>query len=136
MQTPPGSVASSIASSPSSISFEELASGVQIQQSDQGPSFAEMLRASRSKSTVSWPTLGSDKNGSNLESSLESEQRIVDPDMEEYSPPLYSQSLGDALAQALEKTELKSQENKEKSSKKKKKAKATVLFSTNMARTC
>ncbi len=141
-------MASSVASSPSANSFDDfvLATGGDINSwatsANQGPSFAQMLQTNGSRKTVAWPSLSTSKRvESNNPSVVKPQQHEnIDPEMEEYLAPSYSQSLGDALAQVLEKTELLNHEDRStdnlttSSKKKKKKNKATVLFATNMAR--
>ncbi|XP_046622265.1 RING finger protein 10 isoform X1 [Neodiprion virginianus] len=136
----PESVVSSVASSPTMQSLNmDLATA---DSRDSGPSFAEMLRTTGSQgsskinvpasSACNWPQ----QRGAALTSISDSEE------VEGYAPaPSYSQSFSDALATALEHTELQPTGSSEshdsasgKKKKKKKKGKATVLFATNMAR--
>lgn len=146
--SPPESVvASSVASSPSASSFDDFVSVAEVDinnwatSANQGPSFAQMLQTNGSR-TVAWPSLSTSKRvePNNTPAAKQQQHEIIDPEMEEYLAPSYSQSLGDALAQVLEKTELLNQEGRStdtlttSSKKKKKKNKATVLFATNMAR--
>lgn len=86
-----------------------------------------------------WPTLNSCKKSEPQVADENQDSDIVDAEMKEYIPPSYSQSLGDALAQAFETSDLLNQSGKCGDSttggkKKKKKGKPTVLFATNMAR--
>ncbi|XP_031778817.1 RING finger protein 10 [Nasonia vitripennis] len=146
--SPPESVvASSVASSPTASSFDDFlsAAGADINNwaasANHGPSFAQMLQTNGSR-TVAWPSLSTSKRAepNNPPAARIQQHENIDPEMEEYLAPSYSQSLGDALAQVLEKTELLNQEGRStdnlttSSKKKKKKNKATVLFATNMAR--
>ena len=121
-------------------SFDEIASGGEFNNwpvpADHGPSFAQMLRTNDSRRTVAWPSL-SRRSEPTAPAVVNQDSSNVDPELEEYIPPAYSQSLGEALAQALEKSELlkaAAADNVTSSKKKKKKGKTTVLFATNMAR--
>lgn len=128
---------SSVASSPSLSTFDEVVSTTRNEISnsqEQGPSFAEMLRntGTRLKSEKAWPSV-------NTKCSVKSKSAKSDMDEDDYaSAPSYSQSFGDALAQALERTKLLDAETKlsvnEGGKKKKKKNRATVLFATSMSR--
>lgn len=128
---------SSVASSPSSSTFDEVVSTTkkEIDQSqEQGPSFAQMLRnnGTRFKSKTTWPSV-------NATCSTRSKSDRSDAEDDDCaSAPSYSQSFGDALAQALERTKLLDAETKLSDNvggkKKKKKNKATLLFATNMSR--
>lgn len=97
-----------------------------------------MLQTNGSRKPA-WPTISSSKKSeSQIVSEEDRDSDIVDAEMKDYIPPVYSQSLGDALAQALESSDLLNQSGKSDNvtggKKKKKKGKATVLFATNMAR--
>lgn len=130
-------------------SFDDIASVVEGEAiswpvaADRGRSFAQMLQTNGSRKTAAWPSLSCSRKVASdapITGSPVQQATNVDPEMEEYAPPAYSQSLGDALAQALEKSELLNQGAVSTDNvvaggkKKKKKAKATVLFATNMAR--
>ncbi|XP_046744972.1 RING finger protein 10 [Diprion similis] len=138
ISSPPESLVSSVASSPTMQSFNiDLAT---TDAHDSGPSFAEMLRTtgSRGPSKINLPPMYAcnwpQQRGAALTSILDSEE------VEGYAPaPSYSQSFGDALAAALEQTELQPTGSNDShgsasGKKKKKKGKATVLFATSMAR--
>lgn len=101
-----------------------------------------MLQTTGLKKSVAWPSLStprqSESNSSNAVSQATNTEPI-DPELEEYVAPVYNRNLGDALAEALENSELlnyggRSNDNVTSGKKKKKKGKATVLFATNMAR--
>ncbi|KAJ8680100.1 hypothetical protein QAD02_015887 [Eretmocerus hayati] len=142
--SPPESVAaSSMASSPSISSFDEMISDVGADtnqwpmSADQNRSFAQMLRTSGARRPA-WPTLNNTPK-SETSVSMNDNNANADPEMEEFMAPTYSQSLGDALAQALENSKLLTEgsgsvNNETPHKKKKKKNKATLLFATNMAR--
>lgn len=95
-----------------------------------------MLRTNGSKKTVAWPSLSINrKTESSASTSVSHLANDIDPELEEYIAPAYNQSWqGFALAEALEKADLTNNANGNGCKKKKKKGKATVLFSTNMAR--
>ncbi|XP_012256522.2 RING finger protein 10 [Athalia rosae] len=125
--SPPESVTtSSAASSPTINSFDIHPTA---DCHEVGPSFAQMLRTtgSRGASKIDWPRV----DPTNL-------PRHPGEEVEGYVPaPSYSQSFGDALAEALEHTELNSGNGTNKGGsgkKKKKRGKPTVLFATSMAR--
>ncbi|KAL2721086.1 RING finger protein 10 [Vespula maculifrons] len=119
---------SSVASSPSLSTFDEVVSTTRkiSNPNEQGPSFAEMLRntGARFKAGRSWPS---------VKPTLPERSKSVRSDIEEDDcahAPSYSQSFGDALAQALEQTKLLNAEaklNDNVRGKKKKKSKATNL---------
>lgn len=95
---------SSVASSPSLSTFDEVVSTTRkiSNPNEQGPSFAEMLRntGARFKAGRSWPS---------VKPTLPERSKSVRSDIEEDDcahAPSYSQSFGDALAQALEQTKL------------------------------
>ncbi|XP_011506010.1 PREDICTED: LOW QUALITY PROTEIN: RING finger protein 10 [Ceratosolen solmsi marchali] len=139
--------ASSAASSPSTCSIDDVLTklGDEANNSstmaDQGPSFAQMLRTNGSKKAAAWSTLHSSKKESYETSVTPTDSSFAaDLELDEYVPPAYNRNLGDALAQALEKSDLLSHgdrptDNVNNGKKKKKKGKTTVLFATNMART-
>lgn len=135
VSSPPESATTSIASSPSLSAFDEIVASKETENvgHEPGPSFAEMLRntGTRMKSHKAWPSINSARNSS-FNASTRSSRR--DEEEEEYlSAPSYSQSLGDALAAALEQTKIETKKNK--GGKKKKKGKSTLLFATTMADT-
>ncbi|XP_053972100.1 RING finger protein 10 [Hylaeus volcanicus] len=132
---PESTVTSSVSSSPSFSTFDEIATGGQTDNTahDQGPSFAEMLRnkGTRLKSQSVWPSVNSTHGKSYSNMPAQSSSR--DTDEENYiSAPSYSQSFGDALAAALEQTKLLGAK-KDGGGKKRKKRKPTLLFATSMA---
>ncbi|KAI4495232.1 hypothetical protein M0804_001433 [Polistes exclamans] len=135
--SPPESLAtSSVASSPSLSTFDEVVSTTTklTNSNEQGPSFAEMLRNTGSrikKTSKAWPSIKTTP----LERLRNTNENIEEDD--NAHAPSYNQSFGDALAQALEQTKLldsESTDNVRDKKKKKKKSKATVLFATNMSR--
>lgn len=135
--SPPESVtASSIVGSPSMSTFDDIVYNKQAENTaqEQGPSFAEMLRntGTRLKSPLAWPSVTSSQEKSN---SIKSPQSFSSGNEEEEyaSPPMYSQSFGDALAIALEQTKLLGGKKDGGRKKKKKKGKSTLLFATTMA---
>ncbi|XP_076182271.1 E3 ubiquitin-protein ligase RNF10 [Ptiloglossa arizonensis] len=132
---PESTVTSSVASSPSLSTFDEIASNGQADNTthEQGPSFAEMLRnkGTRLKSQVAWPSVNSARGKSSSSMIVQSTSSNIEE--ESYvATPSYSQSFGDALAAALEQTKLLGAK-KDRGGKKKKKGKSTVLFATTMA---
>ncbi|EFN85979.1 RING finger protein 10 [Harpegnathos saltator] len=149
LSSPEPTTMSSIASSSSSSStFDEVAAGQEnisllehSHEQQQGPSFAEMLRNTRTpiKSTNAWPSVTSipSRTRSGAVGIVSNE----DEDVEEAyyaSPPSNNQCLGDALARALEQTRLDDSgeaantTGKKNKKQKKKKTKRTVLFATGM----
>ncbi|XP_003705539.1 E3 ubiquitin-protein ligase RNF10 [Megachile rotundata] len=136
--TPPESTTvSSVASSPSSSTFDEIVSSKQTNNTshEQGPSFAEMLRntGTRTKSHTVWPSVNSSRGKSNSNTVVQSCSRDIE-DEDYISAPSYSRSFGDALAAALEQTKLEAK-NGGGGKKKKKKGKTTVLFANTMSHT-
>lgn len=138
---PESAATSSIASSPPLSTLDEpiLNPATPDVNQEQGPSFAEMLRntGSRLKAQSTWPSLHSGHSKAHLGVA----QSNTDTEEEDYTlVPSYSQSFGDALAHALERTKLLEAEAKKTGDgnaggrKKKKKGKPTVLFATTMAR--
>lgn len=108
--TAPSVASTSVASSPSQSTFDEIVASKQSESGahEQGPSFAEMLRntGTRLKSQTAWPSINSSygKQSSNI--TVQSTSRNYDEE-EDYTPvPSHSQSFGDALAAALQQTKL------------------------------
>ncbi|XP_014215587.1 RING finger protein 10 isoform X2 [Copidosoma floridanum] len=141
------SIASSLAGSPSTNnSFDELmaAAGGEINSwsslNSRSQSFAQMLQNSGPRKSFTWSPLNTSARKSQVGSlSINTQPEVsADPDMEEYLPPTFNQSLSDAVVRALENKDLMSQDGAGNDGtpgkKKKKKSKATVLFATNMAR--
>ncbi|XP_017877027.1 RING finger protein 10 [Ceratina calcarata] len=132
--TTPESATTSVASSPSLSTFDEIVASRQTENAghEPGPSFAEMLRntGTRKKPRTAWPSINSARNTAS-NASTQSSRRDEEEDY--LSAPSYSQSLGDALAAALEQTKIETKKNK--GEKKRKKRKSTVLFATTMAHT-
>ncbi|XP_012349997.1 RING finger protein 10 [Apis florea] len=130
---PESTTTSSIASSPSLSTFDEIVTSKQTDiPQESGPSFAEMLRntGTRLKSQTVWPSINS--NHGKPYSSMTVQSSSKNTEEEDYvSVPSYSQSFGDALAAALEQTKLETKKNG--GGKKKKKGKSTILFATTMA---
>ncbi|XP_020720276.1 RING finger protein 10 isoform X2 [Bombus affinis] len=129
--------ASSVASSPSSNTFDEMVASRQTDNvaHEQGPSFAEMLRntGTRLKSQTLWPSINSTHRKQYTSLTVQTPSRNTEE--EDYvSVPSYSQNFGDALAAALQQTKLETEKNGGgKKKKKKKKGKSTVLFATTVA---
>ncbi|OAD56762.1 RING finger protein 10, partial [Eufriesea mexicana] len=133
---PESTTASSVASSPSLSTFDEIVTSKQTDNvtHEPGPSFAEMLRntGTRMKSQSIWPSINSTHGKLNTSITVQSSSRNTEEE-EDYIPvPSHSQSFGDALAAALEQTKLETKKNGS-GKKKKKKGKSTVLFATTMA---
>ncbi|XP_043787234.1 RING finger protein 10 isoform X2 [Apis laboriosa] len=130
---PESTTTSSVASSPSLSTFDEIVTSKQTDiPQESGPSFAEMLRntGTRLKSQTVWPSINS--NHGKPYSSMTIQSSSKNTEEEDYvSVPSYSQSFGDALAAALEQTKLETKKNG--GGKKKKKGKSTILFATTMA---
>lgn len=105
---PESTTTSSIASSPSLSTFDEIVTSKQTDiPQESGPSFAEMLRntGTRLKSQTVWPSINS--NHGKPYSSMTVQSSSKNTEEEDYvSVPSYSQSFGDALAAALEQTKL------------------------------
>ncbi|XP_076669031.1 E3 ubiquitin-protein ligase RNF10 isoform X1 [Andrena cerasifolii] len=133
--SPQESATSSVASSPSLSTFDEIVASRQADNTthEQGPSFAQMLRNTGTrKPQVAWPSVSS-THGKSYSSMAQSSSK--DTEEEDYaSVPSYSQSfLGDALQAALEQTKLSRSTMDGGGKKKKKKGKSTVLFANTMA---
>ena len=133
--SPQESTTSSVASSPSLSTFDEIVASRQADNTthEQGPSFAQMLRNTGTrKPQVAWPSVRSTQ-GKSYSSMAQSSSK--DTEEEDYaSVPSYSQSfLGDALQAALEQTKLSRSSMDGGGKKKKKKGKSTVLFANTMA---
>lgn len=105
---PESTTTSSVASSPSLSTFDEIVTSKQTDiPQESGPSFAEMLRntGTRLKSQTVWPSINS--NHGKPYSSMTIQSSSKNTEEEDYvSVPSYSQSFGDALAAALEQTKL------------------------------
>lgn len=106
MPSPPESITtSSVASSPSLSTFDEIASIQEPRKPcEQVPSFAEMLRNTNTrKSSNAWPSVTSAQSrtypGAALKGSSDEENGYI-------SIPSSSQSFGDAFARAFEQTKL------------------------------
>ncbi|XP_034188782.1 E3 ubiquitin-protein ligase RNF10 [Osmia lignaria lignaria] len=130
VSSPPESTASSVASSPSSSTFDEIVACSQTTATqEQGPSFAEMLRntGTRLKSHAAWPSVNSTRGKSNSGQSCSRETE----DEDYTSARSHSRSFGDALAAALEQTKLGTKNGG--GGRKKKKGKSTLLFANTMA---
>lgn len=106
---------SSIASSPSSSEFDEIAteqSNILLlehsHEQQQGPSFAEMLRNTRTptKPTNVWPSVVSSTQRTRTRSGAVGISDDEDVEEAYASPPSSNQCLGDALARALQQTRL------------------------------
>uniref|UniRef100_A0A0C9QU79 E3 ubiquitin-protein ligase RNF10 n=1 Tax=Fopius arisanus TaxID=64838 RepID=A0A0C9QU79_9HYME len=126
--TPPESIpSSSLASSPSHSTLGDpaplLDSTWTTSPSDQGPSFAQMLRSENSKSTM-WPSMSP-----SLPSNKSNCQNEDHP-----QAPSHSQSFGDVLALALEASTIHEEPIRGKSKRNKKRGKATLLYASGMAR--
>ncbi|XP_015434726.1 PREDICTED: RING finger protein 10 [Dufourea novaeangliae] len=138
--SPPESTTnSSIASSPSLSTFDEIVRNRQTDNTahEQGPSFAEMLRntgtRSKPRNSAAWPSVSSMRGESNSSLSAQTFSKNTEEEDDYFSASSYSQSFGDAIAAALEQTKLSGA--KKNGGKKKKRGKSTVLFETTMAHT-
>ncbi|XP_014480354.1 PREDICTED: RING finger protein 10 [Dinoponera quadriceps] len=147
LSSPEPTTMSSIASSPSSSTFDEVATGqgnaFLEHEQQQAPSFAEMLRNTKTpvRSSNVWPSVASSGQSTTTRSGTAGALSKEDEDAEEAyyaSPPSNNQCLGDALARALEQTRLEDSgegsnaAGKKNKKQKKKKTKGTVLFATGM----
>ncbi|XP_060814402.1 E3 ubiquitin-protein ligase RNF10 isoform X1 [Bombus pascuorum] len=134
---PESTAASSVASSPSSNTFDEMVASKQTDNvvHEQGPSFAEMLRntGTRLKSQTLWPSINSTHRKQYSSLTVQTPSRNTEEEEDYVSVPSYSQNFGDALAAALQQTKLETEKNGGGKKKKKKKGKSTVLFATTMA---
>lgn len=102
--------ASSVASSPSSNTFDEMVASRQTDNvaHEQGPSFAEMLRntGTRLKSQTLWPSINSTHRKQYSSLTVQTPSRNTEEEEDYISVPSYSQNFGDALAAALQQTKL------------------------------